>query len=43
MRRTGYALTMTDEYKELIKYCEMTADDLPEQFEVSMRGRFKVR
>lgn len=42
MRRTGYELTMTDEYRELIKYCEMTADDLPEQIEVHQRGRFTV-
>ena len=42
MRRTGYELTMTDEYKNLIKYCEMSIDDLPEQFEVNMSGRFKL-
>lgn len=42
LRRTGYNLTMTDEYKELIDYYEMTVEDLPEQFKVSMRGRFTV-
>lgn len=43
MRRTGYELTMTDEYKDLIKMCELTEADLPEQFEVNLRGRFTVR
>lgn len=42
MRRTGYELSMTDEYKDLIRYGEKSADDLPEQFEVNMRGRFKL-
>lgn len=42
MRRTGYELTMTDEYKELIKYVNMTIDDLPEAFINSLRGRFEV-
>ena len=42
LRRTGYNLTMTDEYKELINYYNMTVDELPEQFMVSMRGRFTV-
>lgn len=40
LRRTGYNLTMTDEYKELIDYMDMEVDDLPETFKVSMRGRF---
>ena len=42
MRRTGYELTMTDEYKELIGYWDMPLYDLPEQFEVHMRGRFRL-
>lgn len=42
LRRTGYNLTMTDEYKELIDYYDMDVDDLPESFVVSMRGRFTV-
>lgn len=40
MRRTGYELTMTDEYKELINYMNMTVDELPEQFIQAMRGKF---
>lgn len=42
MRRTGYELTMTDDYKELIRYCDMSVSELPEQFEVHLRGRFKL-
>ena len=42
LRRTGYKLTMTDEYKELIEYMDMNVEDLPESFVVSMRGRFIV-
>lgn len=42
LRRTGYNLTMTDEYKELIDYYNMTTEDLPEQFIVSLRGKFTV-
>ena len=42
LRRTGYNLTMTDEYKELIEYYEMEVEDLPEQFMINMRGRFTV-
>lgn len=42
LRRTGYILTMTDEYKELIEYFDMDIDDLPESFIVNMRGRFTV-
>lgn len=42
LRRTGYNLTMTDEYKELIEYMDMDVDELPETFKVNMRGRFLV-
>lgn len=42
MRRTGYVLTMTDEYKELIEYMDWDVDDLPEQFLVHMRGVFET-
>ena len=42
IRRTGYELNMTDEYKDLIKYWDKTITDLPEQFEVHMRGRFEL-
>ena len=31
MRRNGYLLTMTDEYKDLIKFSKMTYDDLDEK------------
>ena len=40
LRRTGYLLSMTDEYKELIKYLDYTIDDLPEQFLIHLRGRW---
>ena len=40
LRRNGYLLTMTDEYKELINYLDMGVENLPEQFIVSLRGRF---
>lgn len=42
MRRTGYKLEITDEYKDLIKYGEMTVDDLPDNFFVTTRGRFTI-
>ncbi len=41
LRRNGYLLTMTDEYKELIQYYEMNIEDLPEQFVIALRGKFK--
>lgn len=41
LRRNGYLLTMTDEYKELIQYYEMDVEDLPEQFVIALRGKFK--
>ncbi len=40
MRRNGYLLSMTDEYKALIEYDEMSVDDLPESFMIQSRGRF---
>ena len=40
LRRHGYLLTMTDEYKELIQYYEMDVYDLPEQFVIALRGKF---
>lgn len=42
LRRTGYELTMTDEYKELINYMNMTVEDLPEQYIQSIRGTFTL-
>lgn len=41
LRRNGYLLTMTDEYKELIQYYEMNVEELPEQFIIALRGKFK--
>ena len=41
MRNTGYTLTITDEYKLLIKYMEYTLDDLPEAFINHLRGTWK--
>ena len=38
MRRTGYLLSMTDEYKSLIKYFDKTPAELPEQVKISFRN-----
>ena len=40
LRRTGYKLTMTDEYKELINYIDHYLSDANDQFLVSKRGWF---
>lgn len=40
LRRAGYTLGITDEYKELIKYLDYTIDDLPDYYFISARGRF---
>jgi len=40
LRRTGYKLTMTDEYKNLIGYMEHYMTDFGDQFQVSKRGWF---
>lgn len=45
MRRTGYLLTIPDEYKEICdftQFCEMLVD-APEQLEVAMRGFFCLK
>lgn len=42
MRRNGYKLTMTDEYKKLINYMDYALEDLPDETIVAMRGRFIV-
>lgn len=42
MRRNGYNLTMTDEYKRLIDYAKFTTDMISEQVEIHNRGRFTV-
>lgn len=41
MRNTGYLLTITDEYKLLIKYMEYTLDEIPEAFINHLRGTWK--
>lgn len=38
LRRSGYLLTMTDEYKNLIKYMNYDLDDIPEQVVNHLRG-----
>lgn len=40
LRRTGYLLSMTDEYKKLISYMDFNLNDVPENFEILMRARF---
>lgn len=40
LRRTGYELSMTDEYKKLISYMNFNLNDVPENFEILMRARF---
>ena len=42
MRRNGYKLTMTDEYKTLINYADKVIKDIPEQAKISARGDFLV-
>lgn len=41
MRNIGYLLTMTDEYKLLIKYMEYAVEDLPETFINHLRGTWR--
>lgn len=41
MRNTGYLMTITDEYKLLIKYMEYAIEDLPEAFINHLRGTWK--
>ena len=40
LRRSGYVLSMTDEYKKLISYMDFNLNDVPENFEILMRARF---
>lgn len=40
IRRTGYDLEMSDEYKAIIKYGSMTIDELPDSFYIQQRGRW---
>lgn len=41
MRNVGYLLTITDEYKLLIKYMDYAIDDLPESFVNHLRGTWR--
>lgn len=41
MRNTGYMMTITDEYKLLIKYMEYALEDLPEAFINHLRGTWR--
>lgn len=41
LRRTGYKLTIPDDYEKLLKMTQMTVDDLPEQLIIQARGRWK--
>lgn len=40
LRRSGYLLTMTDEYKNLIKYKNFDMEELPEALVNHLRGRW---
>ena len=40
LRRTGYKLTIPDEYEKLLKLTQMSVDDLPEQLIIQARGRW---
>ena len=40
LRRNGYKLTVTDEYKALIKYATISKSDLPQEFINHLRGRW---
>lgn len=40
LRRTGYKLTIPDEYENLLKFTQLTVNDLPEQLIVQARGRW---
>lgn len=40
LRRTGYLLTLTDEYKELINFCEKNIKTFDEEIFIHYRGKF---
>ena len=40
LRRTGYKLTIPDEYENLLKFTQLSVNDLPEQLIVQARGRW---
>lgn len=41
LRNTGYLLTITDEYKDLIRFMEYCIEDVPEAFINHLRGTWK--
>lgn len=43
MRRNGYKLQMTDEYKTLINYADKVLKSIPEQAKISARGDFIIK
>ena len=42
MRRNGYELHMTDEYKTIIDYANKVIREIPEQAKISSRGDFRI-
>ena len=42
LRRTGYLLSMTDEYKNLINYSKMTIHDLSDSTLLKLKNRFRT-
>lgn len=42
LRRTGYLLSITDEYKKLIELFDNTSEDISESMEIYNRGRFAI-
>lgn len=40
LRRTGYKLTIPDEYENLLRFTQITFDDLPEHLKLQARGRW---
>lgn len=40
MRRTGYELTMVEEYKALLEFGDLTVEELPERTLIKLRGEF---
>ena len=42
MRRTGYLLSMTDEYKALLEFTKLTVNDLNEQTIIRLKNNFRT-
>lgn len=42
MRRTGYLLTMTDEYKDLLNFSTLMTEDFDEHGLMRLKSRFHV-